>query len=1003
MANANHLLVGLGGTGGKIIRSIRKSIYQNYRAEQPKGANLRYFYIDSSDEMMKHDDASWKILGQSVQLPLSSQLLVSGLNLGSVLDNIGSYPGISPWIGDRDAFREILNSANAANIVGGQKRHLGRFLFACQVGRFREQLQSLVREMEVGGVSGTTFHVFTGLAGGTGSGCIIDVLAQIRVLYPDKSNRIIVYALLPDRTPPANRAQANYHANGYAALLELNALSTGVYKPHDISGTRRDRLDLQDPFNNCYLFSDENEDRIKVDLDKELPDIVASFIFQKVVATGGGMTWDSLRRMETYENMDFRPEESPVSRHPERSRLFCTFGIKQVAYPEEEIREYMTYQFARQAALQLQYNRWSDTTGFLDEATNSSFNEFVRQKELVERWRLTDESLSLSTGILPDEINNRRWKPINQFWIDLQPHFQSQIRESFGSNERVWLSELSKLYQQAYGDNYRDLGVRKFYETKRGDAKDHARELRSRIEQDLFQDWVNGARSMQDTSRLLAALLSSMEEYGRGLDDRFQKLQETVRTTQTRIQAAGTEWSQVGLIGSMLGKRTDLFNAQAQNLTQLYTVLTRIDGFDFAKYLTQFFVTELNDLANEVTRAASTIEEATKGFSNGIDARLADNGQDDLKKQVVRFYKPTVVKDFVRTMVRDKALQMKQTAAVRQAVAALLGSNQTFGLFNQRIPREKFITALESTCEQNAVDAHNTFTAENRDRPRVLGVSVIDRLNREYGGNLESLRSYVIGILTHSKVYLRFNGNEEGKRGAGTFGSKVSSLTMMLPTSEELPEFRDTLRKEFISNAQIADKQVINTTASQSEITLVTLASLFPGRYVEDVAFLKERYQQRTTGANGEQARFELHTEGDGSQLPDLFLPEADPKRYLANLLLARAMGAVQLLEDPDTGLTGLYLLLSDERGLSRDPIKLGKDFAEAYVNPNAEASDALAMAVNQSLAGDYLHQAKRDELMQKLIGEVDAIKAERKNPLDKAVRAYSEAARVADTILQRR
>lgn len=1002
MANANHVLIGLGGTGGKIIRSFRRGIYQNFRAEQPKGANIRYLYVDSSDEMMKHDDPSWKILGQSVQLPLSSQLLISGLNLEGVLDNVGNFPGIAPWIGDRDAFRDLLRAANAANIVGGQKRHLGRFLFACQVGRFREQLQSLVREVEVGGVAGTNFHVCAGLAGGTGSGCITDVLAQIRLMYPDKSNRIIVYALLPDRTPPANRAQANYHANGYAALLELNALSVGAWKPHDVLGVRKERLDLQDPFNNCYLFSDENEERIKVDLDKELPDIVASFLFQKIIASVG-MPWDSLRRMETYENMDFRPEESPVSRHPERSRLFCTFGIKQVSYPEEEIHEYMTYQFAREAALQLQYNRWSDTAGFLDEASNSSFNEFVRQKETVERWRLTDEHLSLSIGILPDEINNRRWKPINQFWIDLQPNFQSQVRESFAGNERVWLSELSKMYQQAYGDNYRDLGVRKFYETKRGDCKDHARELRSRIEHDLFQDWVNGARSMQDTSRLVGALLGSLEEYSRNLDDRLQRIQDTIHETQQRVQAAGVEWSQVGVLGALWGKRADLFNGQAQNLTQLYTLLTRAEGFNYAKYLLQFFTMELNDLANEVTRGASTIEEATKGFSTGIEARLADTGQDDLKKQVVRFYKPDIVKDFVKSMVRDKTLQMNQTARVRQAIAAILGDSQTFTSFNVRIPREKFAAALESTCEQNAVDAHNTYVAESKDRPRVLGVSVIDRLNREYGGNPEGLRSYVIGILSHAKVYLRFNGNEEGKRGAGTFGNKVAALSIILPDSQELPEFRETLKNEFSSNAQIAAKEVIKTTARQSEITLVTLMSLFPARYVDDVAFLKERYQQRVTGSDAEQAKFELHAEADGSQLPDLFLPEADPKRYLANLLLAKCMEAVQPIEDPETGVTSLYLLLNDDRGLTREPIKLGKNFAEAYSNPNAEATDALATAVTQALGSDFLHQSKRDELMKKIIAEVDSIKAERKNPLDKTVRAYSEAARLADTILQRR
>jgi hypothetical protein len=339
---------------------------------------------------------------------------------------------------------------------------------------------------------------------------------------------------------------------------------------------------------------------------------------------------------------------------------------------------------------------------------------------------------------------------------------------------------------------------------------------------------------------------------------------------------------------------------------------------------------------------------------------------------------------------------MKQTASVRQALASLLGENQTFTSFNVRIPREKFASTLESMCEQNALDAHNTYVSENKDRARVLGVSVTDRLNREYGGNLEGLRSYVIGILNHAKVYLRFNGNEEGKRGPGTYGNRVSALTIILPDSQELPEFRETLRNEFSSNAQIAAKEVIKTTARQSEITLVTLAALFPLRYSEDVTFVKERYLQRVSGSEAEQARFELHSESDGSQLPDLFLPEADPKRYLANLLIAKCIGKVQPLEDPETGIISLYLLLNDDRGLSLDPVKLGKDFADASSNPNAEASDALGMAVSQALGSDYLHQAKRDELMKSVLAEVELIRAERKNPLDRAVRAYSDAARFA-------
>src|SRR5262249_26718454 len=144
--------------------------------------------------------------------------------------------------------------------------------------------------------------------------------------------------------------------------------------------------------------------------------------------------------------------------------------------------------------------------------------------------------------------------------------------------------------------------------------------------------------------------------------------------------------------------------------------------------------------------------------------------------------------------------------------------------------------------------------------------------------------------------------NEESKRGAGTFGNRVSALTIILPDSQELPEFGETLRNEFIQNAQVAGKELIKSAARQSEITLVTLANLFPARYVEDVVFLRDRYRERVTGTDAEQAKFELHAEGHGEPLPDLFLPEADPKTYLAHLLIAKSMEAVQPLEDPDTG-----------------------------------------------------------------------------------------------------
>lgn len=306
---SNHLIIGLGGTGGNVIRSFRKTVYQAFSSDLAPNVNVRYLYVDSSDEFMKPEDASWKILGHSVQLPQRSQLLIRGMNLKNVVDNLNQYPGLKPWLGSREDWRDILNAADAAKVVGGQKRRLGRFLFAVNASAFRQRVAEFVAEMQQDRTRGfaaeaaTTFHLCCGLAGGTGSGALIDALCQIRTLYPDPQYRILVYALLPERNPAAGRAGPNYHANGYAALMELNALSVGSWQPHNVLASDGSRLTMQDPFNCCYLFNDENEANVAVSLP-ELGDIAASFLFQKIVQASN-VNWDkegsTLQRQEIFE------------------------------------------------------------------------------------------------------------------------------------------------------------------------------------------------------------------------------------------------------------------------------------------------------------------------------------------------------------------------------------------------------------------------------------------------------------------------------------------------------------------------------------------------------------------------------------------------------------------------------------------------------------------------------------------------------------------------------
>jgi cell division GTPase FtsZ len=207
--NPNHLFIGLGGTGGKIIRALRKTIFQEFRKEHPEGVNIAYLYVDSSTDLMDLNDPSWKLLGTSVQLGENSKLVIKGANLASILDNINNFPNIKPWIGDRAQWDDILNGI-VGDAVGGQKRRLGRFLFANHARKFCEMVTTQVRELQTGGQTKVTFHVVCGLAGGTGSGTLIDTIAQIRKLYPNSNDfRTLVYVFLPEEQVRTAVIEAN--------------------------------------------------------------------------------------------------------------------------------------------------------------------------------------------------------------------------------------------------------------------------------------------------------------------------------------------------------------------------------------------------------------------------------------------------------------------------------------------------------------------------------------------------------------------------------------------------------------------------------------------------------------------------------------------------------------------------------------------------------------------------------------------------------------------------
>lgn len=207
---SNHLIIGLGGTGGKVIRELRKRVYEEFRSNDPgNGVNLDYVYVDSSPADL-NDRTGWKVIGKSVHLGEAQKVSINGINV-SILQNLNMYPGLQSFINpnDKKLIDEHMGPLITAGI-GGQRRRLGRMLMANNLsdknssGNFNNVMRGAVGRLQrSSGDNDVTFHVCAGLAGGTGSGSIVDVLAQIRKEYPYEESthafKIRLFLYMPER------------------------------------------------------------------------------------------------------------------------------------------------------------------------------------------------------------------------------------------------------------------------------------------------------------------------------------------------------------------------------------------------------------------------------------------------------------------------------------------------------------------------------------------------------------------------------------------------------------------------------------------------------------------------------------------------------------------------------------------------------------------------------------------------------------------------------------
>jgi hypothetical protein len=338
------LVVGLGGTGIKVLRTLKKCLY--HYSEQ----RIKLLGIDSDDgenrkfpELPSLNDGELCILNQDVAiraLARSDAGFPDYKHIDEFLpDTFENYTGI------RQTVREKVQTRKGA----GQFRRAGRLLFDANVNNganlntlFRDARNELIGlstrlEKEIAGIqvdSGMKIFVVSSAAGGTGAGIFLETVALLRSHFNGSTDIITAFLLLPgaaldkELTNP-NQEIPNTRGNAMGVIRELQPILLG-----EIAHTFIFDKDLQFKYdgkspllNDCYLIDNNLMDRTPVETWMDMCQAMGYFLYS-LVGTGVGAAKDS-GAINGQVEKDKGREAIPC--------VFNTLGIGVLEYPVDEL------------------------------------------------------------------------------------------------------------------------------------------------------------------------------------------------------------------------------------------------------------------------------------------------------------------------------------------------------------------------------------------------------------------------------------------------------------------------------------------------------------------------------------------------------------------------------------------------------------------------------------------------------------------------------------------
>lgn len=983
----NHLLIGLGGTGGKVLKAFRKRLWEDFpRAEDRRKLSIGFVYVDSTDEMMRPGDPTWRIFGQNAQFEESEFVNIKTIDLKQILDNTDNYPGLKNIVQNGEMMKQTLGEVGEA---AGQKRRAGRILFASNISKYLaavkkqyEKITSISKNK-----SRCHIHIFTGLAGGTGSGSIVDAVAQLRAdaSFSGNDTTITVYAMVPELDIPEGCQAGRYHQNGYAALCELSALNCGAWLPCDVrTGAKHVAISTL-PLKQFGLmvYSNVNENGTVAKSFSELPQLLADTVYHTVFMKFKDNITEPFIHALACENypdhyVEFNTLSKGNDKERARTKAVSSFGIKRIVYPEQRIVEHISYTLADSVFRQMVYNNFLDDIGFTDDPKRKDYEAtYIRDDKNMRDWKLNDSFLTLNERILDTD---KKFETIEGYWKN-QSNFYGY--DDLKSVDSVPVHYLEEFMLEKYRNDFRfKQGVEDYYSDKGKDEvlKTQVEAIVNSIERSLYTQWYEGQLSLTDLLKVSDAILAFIR-------NRRAKIPADIQASEERIAGFVQEAkdnvdyvTHLNVIQKATGKPKDCFTDHQAILADLYAEKTKRVAYDFAAKLLSKLQVGFEEFHDQVQRFVGVLSECMKEASNRIsDRSQQQGGVKDMRQAIIEVREDAKVVAFERSILLNRNRMETLSGILRREMV----ENRPFEHFDKlanKMTVDKAFDVVDRVMGQQVREIHEAEHAKDR----LIGINILQQLQKVLLTD-DDIRSFAKEAVETSGVfillddtqlqrYLTNNPNPTEKPES----MNRKAILVTLPASEgdeSLKAFSQKLQDAFTSafgNATPGSTiRFDNTGEASNEITIAAVKNCFPLRAIRWMPVYEREYLKMTESPNpreAREARVILHSEGDGTCLPPI-MGERQPsaQEFTPYYFAAAAMEILREADDPING-HGWCLAETDDWGSLLNTY-LSKLFTDLPIcdNMTAERRQKIKELVDGVLDNPELTLAKRNEYAERV------------------------------------